>query len=79
MTAFVESAPMKFSQDQGFSFLNEVVPDVNFSGSTSINPTVDFTIKSQRYSGSGIEQTSTGTTQRTATSPVEIYTEKLRF
>src|SRR6056300_420133 len=71
MTAFVESAPMKFSQDQGFSFLNEVVPDVNFSGSTSINPTVDFTIKSQRYSGSGISQTETGTAQRTATSPVE--------
>ena len=79
MTAFVESAPMKFSQDQGFSFLNEVVPDVNFSGSTSINPSVDFTIKSQRYSGSGIEQTSTGNTQRTATSPVEVYTEKLDF
>src|SRR6056300_203420 len=79
MTAFVESAPMKFSQDQGFSFLNEVVPDVNFSGSTSINPTVDFTIKSQRYSGSGISQTETGTAQRTATSPVEAYTEKLDF
>jgi hypothetical protein len=79
MTAFVESAPMKFSQDQGFSFLNEVVPDVNFSGSTSINPTVDFTIKSQRYSGSGISQTETGTAQRTATSPVETYTEKLDF
>jgi hypothetical protein len=79
MTAFVESAPMKFSQDQGFSFLNEVVPDVNFSGSTAINPSVDFTIKSQRYSGSGIEQTSTGNTQRTATSPVEVYTEKLDF
>ena len=79
MTAFVESAPMKFSQDQGFSFLNQVVPDVNFNGSTSINPTVDFTIKSQRYSGSGISQTETGTTQRTATSPVETYTEKLDF
>ena len=79
MTAFVESAPMKFSQDQGFSFLNEVVPDVNFNGSTSINPTVDFTIKSQRYSGSGISQTETGTAQRTATSPVEAYTEKLDF
>ena len=79
MTAFVESAPMKFSQDQGFSFLDEVVPDVNFNGSTSINPTVDFTIKSQRYSGSGISQTETGTAQRTATSPVETYTEKLDF
>jgi len=79
MTSFVESAPMKFSQDQGFSFLDEVVPDVNFNGSTSINPTVDFTIKSQRYSGSGISQTETGTAQRTATSPVEAYTEKLDF
>ena len=79
MTSFVESAPMKFTQDEKFSFVNQIIPDVNFNGSTSINPSVDFTIKAQNYSGSGITQTSTGSAQRSSTSPVEVYTEKLDF
>jgi hypothetical protein len=79
MTSFVESAPMRFSQDESFSFVNRIIPDVNFSGSTSINPSVDFTLKAQTFSGSGITQTSSGSTQRSSTSPVETYTEKLDF
>ena len=79
MTSFVESAPMKFTQDEKFSFVNQIIPDVNFNGSTSINPSVDFTIKAQNYSGSGITQTSTGSAQRSSTSPVEVYTQKLDF
>ena len=79
MTSFVESAPMKFTQDEKFSFVNQIIPDVNFNGSTSINPSVNFTIKAQNYSGSGITQTSTGSAQRSSTSPVEVYTEKLDF
>ena len=79
MTSFVESAPMKFTQNEKFSFVNQIIPDVNFNGSTSINPSVDFTIKAQNYSGSGITQTSTGSAQRSSTSPVEVYTQKLDF
>ena len=79
MTAFVESAPMRFSNDESFSFVNRVIPDVNFSGSTNINPSVDFTLKAQTFSGSGITQTSSGSAQRSSTSPVETYTEKLDF
>jgi len=79
MTSFVESAPMRFSQDESFSFVNRIIPDVNFSGSTSINPSVDFTLKAQTFSGSGITQTSSGSAQRSSTSPVETYTEKLDF
>ena len=60
------------------SFVNRIIPDVNFSGSTSINPTVDFTVKARTHSGSGFTQTDdSNTAQRTATTPVEVYTEKL--
>ena len=61
------------------AFVNRIIPDVNFSGSTSINPSVDFTIKARTHSGSGFTQTDTETTQRSATSPVEAYTDKLDF
>lgn len=79
MTAYVESAPMGFSKEDKFSFVSRIVPDINFNGSTSINPTVDFTLKAKTFSGSGITQTSVGTATRSATSPVEVYTEKLDF
>jgi len=77
MTAFVESAPMALGDAGRMAFLNRVIPDINFSGSTSINPSVDFTVKARTHSGSGFTQTDTDTTQRSATSPVEAYTEKL--
>ncbi len=78
MTAFVESAPMSLGDAGRLSFVNRIIPDVNFSGSTSINPTVDFTVKARTHSGSGFTQTDdSNTTQRTATTPVEVYTEKL--
>ncbi len=78
MTAFVESAPMSLGDAGRLSFVNRIIPDVNFSGSTSINPTVDFTVKARTHSGSGFTQTDdSNTAQRTATTPVEVYTEKL--
>ena len=78
MTAFVESAPMALGGAERLSFINRIIPDVNFSGSTSINPSVDFTVKARTHSGSGFTQTDdSNTSQRTATTPVEVYTEKL--
>ena len=78
MTAFVESAPMALGDAGRFGFINRIIPDVNFAGSTSVNPSVDFTVKSRTHSGSGFTQTDdSNTTQRSSTTPVESYTEKL--
>ena len=78
MTSFVESAPMTLGDAGRFGFINRIIPDVNFAGSTSVNPQVDFTIKARTHSGSGFTQTDdNNTSQRTATTPVEVYTEKL--
>ena len=78
MTSFIESAPMALGSVDRFSSINRIVPDVNFAGSTSINPQVDFTIKARTHSGSGFTQTDdSNTSQRTSTNPVEVYTEKL--
>ena len=78
MTAFVESAPMALGGAERFASINRIVPDISFAGSTSINPQVDFTIKARTHSGSGFTQTDdSNTSQRTATNPVEVYTEKL--
>ena len=78
MTSFVESAPMALGGAERFASINRIIPDISFAGSTSINPQVDFTIKARTHSGSGFTQTDdSNTSQRTATNPVEVYTEKL--
>ncbi len=78
MTSFIESAPMSLTDASRFSFVNRIIPDVNFAVSTAVNPAVDFTIKARTHSGSGFTQTDdSNTSQRSATSPVEVYTEKL--
>ncbi len=78
MTSFVESAPMSLGNADKFSFINTIIPDINFSGSTAINPQVDFTIKARTHSGSGFTQTDdSNTAQRSATTPVEAFTNKL--
>jgi len=78
MTSFVESAPMALGGAERFASINRIVPDISFAGSTSINPQVDFTIKARTHSGSGFTQTDdSNTSQRTATTPVEVYTDKL--
>ena len=59
------------------AFINRIIPDVNFSGSTAINPSVEFTVKARTHSGSGFTQTDSETSQRSSTSPVETYTDKL--
>jgi len=78
MTSFVESAPMALGDAGRFGFINRIIPDVNFAGSTAVNPSVDFTVKARTHSGSGFTQTDdSNTTQRSSTTPVEAYTEKL--
>ena len=58
--------------------MNSIIPDINFQGSTAINPQVDFTIKARTHSGSGFTQTDdSNTTQRSASTPVEAFTNKL--
>lgn len=79
MSSFIESAPIDIGDGDKYVFLTEVIPDITFNGSTSFNPDVDFTVKAKNFSGGNFLQTQSGTTQRTATSPVEQFTEKLNY
>jgi hypothetical protein len=79
MTSFIESAPIDIGDGNKYVSLREVVPDITFNGSTSLNPDVDFTIKTKNFPGANFAQTESGNTQRSATSPVEQFTEKLNY
>jgi hypothetical protein len=79
MTSFIETAPIDIGEGDKFVFLKRVIPDITFNGSTATNPDVDFTMKVKSFPGSNFSQTQDGNTQRSSTSPVEQFTEKLDY
>ena len=79
MSSFIESAPMDMADGDKFVSIKQLIPDVTFVGSTNVNPTVSFTVKAKNYSGASYDQTGSGDTQRSSTSPIEQFTNKLDF
>ena len=79
MTSFIETAPIDIGEGDKFVFLKRVIPDITFNGSTSTNPDVAFTMKVKNFPGSSFSQTQGGNAQRSSTSPVEQFTEKLDY
>ena len=79
MTSFIESASIDIGDGDKFLSLKQVIPDIKFSGSTSVNPDVAFTMKSRNNPGANFNESTSNTAQRSATSPVEQFTEKLNY
>ena len=79
MTSFIESAPIDVGDGDKFSFIKRVLPDITFNGSTSVNPTVNFTIKAKDFPGATYDQSSSQATTRSSTDPIEQFTNKLDY
>jgi hypothetical protein len=80
MNSYIESAPMDIQDGDSFSLVTKVIPDLTFIGSTSLaSPQATFTLKSRTEPGAAYSNTSSGTTVRTASSPVETFTEQLNL
>ena len=79
MTSFIESAPMDIGDGDKFVSIKQLVRDITFDGSTSVNPAVSFTVKAKTHAGANFGQSGSETTQRSATSPVEQFTNKLDY
>ena len=78
MESFIESAPIDMGDGDKFSFIRRVIPDITFTGSTALSsPNATFTIKARNFPGASFDDTGSGTTSRTSTSPIENFTEKL--
>jgi hypothetical protein len=51
--AYITSSEFDIDDGYGFGFVWRVLPDVNFTGSTATNPTINLTLLPLQYSGSG--------------------------
>jgi len=78
MTSFIESAPMDIGDGDKFTLIQKVIPDLTFEGSVNQStPAANFTIKARNEPGEDYGNTSSGTATRTATSPVELFTNQI--
>lgn len=79
ITAYIESAPFEIGEGEQFGFAWRMIPDVTFRDSSSANPSVNFILKTQDYSGGNFKQTANNNTVRTATLPIEQFTDQTYF
>ena len=83
ISANITSAQFDIDDGDRFAFVNRVVPDITFDGSTADNPSATLSLIPYNSSGSGISDptsqggSDSGAITRSATVPVEKYTDRL--
>ncbi len=77
MGSYIESSQMDIGDGDQFLLTRRLIPDLNFLGSTSATPTVDFTLQTRTYPGANYNQTDTANVVRSATTPVEQWTNEV--
>jgi hypothetical protein len=77
LTAYIESSQVDIGDGDQFAFISRMIPDVTFRNSTAVSPTVQMTLKTQNFPGGAYLQSSDKDVVRTATVPVEQYTEQV--
>ena len=80
MNSFIESAAIDIGDGDKFTYIQRVVPDLTFNGSTNLSsPQATFTVKARNFPGASFDNTASGDAIRTASSPVETFTNQLHL
>ncbi len=78
MNSFIESAAIDIEDGDRFVYINKVIPDLTFTGSTNLSsPQATFTVKARNFPGASFDNTAASAAIRTSESPVEKFTEQL--
>jgi len=77
ISAYVTSSQMSIGAGDDFVFMDRVLPDITFRDSTATNPTATFTVEARNYPGGAYLQSDTNSVVKTASSPVEQFTNQL--
>jgi hypothetical protein len=80
MNSFIESAAIDIGDGDKFTYIQRVIPDLTFNGSTNLSsPQATFTVKARNFPGASFDNTASGDAIRTASSPVETFTNQLHL
>jgi len=75
--SFIQSAPIDLGDGEVFSYVRRLIPDVTFRNSTNSSPQVDFTVDAFNYNGGLQVSSDTANIVKSASVPIEQYTEKV--
>ena len=76
ITSFIESSQVTIGDGEKFFFASRVIPDITFRESTNETPQVNLTLKARRFPGTTYNQTDTSAVTQSASTPIELFTEK---
>jgi len=77
VSSFIESSQMSLGSGDNFVFVSRVIPDLTFRNSTNPSPSVTFTVKTRNFPGGNYLQSDDDPVAKTASSPVEQFTNEL--
>jgi hypothetical protein len=77
INSFIQSNDFDISDGENFTLVKRIIPDVNFEGSTAASPQVLMTFRPRNFPGSNYMTEAEEAVTRTATVPVEQYTEQV--
>jgi hypothetical protein len=75
MTSFIESGDMSITDGNQFSFINRVIPDINFRETVDTS-SLDFILETKSFPGQTDQNSSTNTISKTSSTPVDQYTNQ---
>ena len=74
VTSYIESSQMDIGDGDHFVFLKRLIPDITFADSTATSPSANFTLEARNFPGENYTNSDTNPVVRSATVPVEQFT-----
>jgi hypothetical protein len=76
MTSFIESSDFDLGDGDAFAMTRRIIPDLKFTGSTSVTPEIDMEVKTRSFPG-GVLSSDSADRQRVIRSAVGTYTDQV--
>jgi len=77
LDSYLRSSVFELGSGENFMYVSRTIPDVDFTGSTAVTPTVTMTFRKRDYPGSAFQDGPDNTVALTVTGPPAQYTPKI--
>ena len=77
--AYIESSQIDIQDGENFAFIRKIIPDITFDGSTTESPSANMVLKARNFPGGNYLQSDTAQVDRSATVPVEQFTNQVNL
>ena len=79
ISANIESSQIDLGDGDQFIFMSRLIPDLTFVDSTAESPNANITLQARNYPGGLYLQSQAKSVTRTATAPIEQWTEQVNL